>query len=46
MKTCESRLSDVERKRNQHGPMQVYVYTDEDLGRRIDSDERKTIFIQ
>ena len=35
MKDCEPRLSDEERKRNQHGPMQVYVYTEQDLGKII-----------
>ena len=32
MKDCESRLSETEKIRNRHGPMQVYVYTDKDLG--------------
>lgn len=32
MKDCESRLTGTEKQRNQHGPMQVYVYTDKDLG--------------
>lgn len=32
MKDCEDRLTQQERSRNSHGPMQVYVYTDTDLG--------------
>ncbi|XP_032782787.2 5'-3' exoribonuclease 1 isoform X1 [Daphnia magna] len=32
MKDCDSRLSEEERNRNRHGPMQVYIYTEEDLG--------------
>ena len=35
MKDCESRLTDEERKRNQHGPMQVYVFTEKDLGKPL-----------
>jgi len=33
MKDCESRLSDIEKNRNRHGPMQVYVFCEEDLGK-------------
>ena len=29
---CELRLSEEEKSRNRHGPMQVYVYSEEDLG--------------
>ncbi len=32
MNDCESRLSAEEKNRNRHGPMQVYVYSEEDLG--------------
>lgn len=34
MRDCDSRLSEQEKNRNRHGPMQVYVYTEEDLGKR------------
>jgi len=44
MKDCEPRLSDEERKRNQHGPMQVYVYTEQDLG-KIFSLSKNMIFM-
>lgn len=32
MRECEPRLSDEEKRRNSHGPMQIYVWTDKDLG--------------
>jgi 5'-3' exoribonuclease 1 len=32
MKDCESRIFEHERLRNRHGPMQIYVYTEQDLG--------------
>lgn len=34
IKDCESHLTDQERDRNQHGPMQIYVYTDKDSGKQ------------
>ena len=33
MKDCEPLLSEQEKNRNRHGPMQVYVFCEEDLGK-------------
>ncbi|XP_065219617.1 5'-3' exoribonuclease 1 isoform X2 [Planococcus citri] len=33
MATCSDRLTDEEKERNSHGPMHVYTYSEENLGR-------------
>lgn len=32
MKSCSHRLTDEEDKRNRHGPMLIYKYTEQDMG--------------
>lgn len=32
MQSCNEKLTEEEKRRNKHGPMFVFTYTDEDLG--------------
>jgi len=35
MAPCDKRLTEGEHRRNSHGPMQIYTYTEQDLGMKI-----------
>lgn len=32
MESCYDRLTDEEKERNKHGPMHVFIYTEDNLG--------------
>lgn len=32
MESCYDRLTDEEKERNKHGPMRVFMYTEDNLG--------------
>ena len=33
MQFCDSKLTESEKNRNQHGPIQIYVFCEENLGK-------------